>query len=256
MYGTTTGAAHVAENDISARTLHGWLVQQTMVNTTLPSADSPSSPSPPTPAVGSTIEVYWVASDKFYLGTVANYDAARNRHTIVYETGNSERLVLSKERWRIPRSMEEKKEHPQIGTTIEVWWPIDKAFYSGTVNSYDKETKMHHIKYDDGESEKLVLDDEVWRLTERARLGGVLTRTPANKGERPKIGDDIEVYWPDDDIFYPGTVTSFNEKDGKHRIDYLDNEIEHLKMDNEKWRFVRKTITKPKRKGSSSSKRS
>ncbi len=213
--------------------------------------DSPSSPSPPMPAVGSTIEVLWEADGKFYPGTIANYDAARNRHTIVYESGNSERLVLSKERWRMPGSAEGKEGPPQIGAEIEVWWPLDKVFYSGTVKSYNEKNKTHHIKYDDGESEHLNLEDEVWRYTERSH--SEVTRTLAKKGDRPEIGDDIEVYWPDDAVFYPGRVAAYNEKDGKHRIDYLDDEVEHLKMDEEKWRFVRKTITKPKHRGGSSS---
>lgn len=228
-----------------------------MSNAAQPVVESSYSSAPPIPAVGSNIEVFWAADGQYYPGTVSNYDPARNRHTIVFDSGNSERLILSKESWRMPNpEVEEQKEDlPEIGAQVEVWWPLDKEYYKGTVRSYDARKKTHHIKYDDGESEKLVLSDEVWRYTEQTNSGGV-TRTPAKKGDRPEVGDDIEVYWPEDEIYYPGTVASYNAQNEKYFIKYLDGEQEHLKMDNEKWRFVRKTITKTKRKGGPSSKRS
>lgn len=52
----------------------------------------------------------------------------------------------------------------------------------------------------------------------------------------PDTGDNIELYWPDDDTFYPGTVSSINE-DQKYNIDYDDGEKETLELSTETWRF-------------------
>lgn len=48
--------------------------------------------------------------------------------------------------------------------------------------------------------------------------------------------DNIEVYWPDDDTFYLGTVLSIND-DQKYKIDYEDGDRETLDLSTEAWRF-------------------
>ena len=53
-----------------------------------------------------------------------------------------------------------------------------------------------------------------------------------------KIGDKIEVYWPLDDQYYPGSVSEYAEATGKHRIAYDDGQVENLKMDEENWRIL------------------
>ncbi|KAF8108398.1 hypothetical protein N665_0109s0023 [Sinapis alba] len=55
-----------------------------------------------------------------------------------------------------------------IGCRIEVWWPMDKRFYEGTVKSYDSTKKKHVILYEDGDVEVLRLDKEQWELIETA----------------------------------------------------------------------------------------
>ncbi|KAJ0240559.1 Uncharacterized protein HA466_0221710 [Hirschfeldia incana] len=55
-----------------------------------------------------------------------------------------------------------------IGCRIEVWWPMDKRFYEGTVKSYDSTKKKHVILYEDGDVEVLRLDKEQWELVETA----------------------------------------------------------------------------------------
>lgn len=51
----------------------------------------------------------------------------------------------------------------------------------------------------------------------------------------PIVGDEILVYWPDDDTYYPGTVHSID--DDQHTIHYDDGDIEKLSMENEIWMY-------------------
>ncbi|KAI7731479.1 hypothetical protein M8C21_026903, partial [Ambrosia artemisiifolia] len=53
-----------------------------------------------------------------------------------------------------------------VGRHIQVWWPMDKAFYKGVVKSYDHEKKKHVVSYDDGDIEVLSLDKERWEYVE------------------------------------------------------------------------------------------
>ncbi|KAM0049108.1 putative sister chromatid cohesion protein Pds5 [Helianthus debilis subsp. tardiflorus] len=53
-----------------------------------------------------------------------------------------------------------------VGRRIQVWWPMDKAFYKGVVKSYDPEKKKHVVSYDDGDVEVLQLDKERWEFVE------------------------------------------------------------------------------------------
>ncbi|KAK3132210.1 hypothetical protein QOZ80_6AG0517550 [Eleusine coracana subsp. coracana] len=53
-----------------------------------------------------------------------------------------------------------------VGHRIKVWWPLDKKFYEGVVESYDPSKKKHTVLYDDGDVEVLNLDKEKWNLIE------------------------------------------------------------------------------------------
>lgn len=46
----------------------------------------------------------------------------------------------------------------------------------------------------------------------------------------------IQVWWPMDEVFYAGTVDSFDPETKKHTILYDDNEIEILDLSKEKWK--------------------
>ncbi|CAL5052458.1 unnamed protein product [Urochloa decumbens] len=49
-----------------------------------------------------------------------------------------------------------------VGHRIKVWWPLDKRFYQGVVQSYDSSKKRHTVLYDDGDVEVLNLAKEKW----------------------------------------------------------------------------------------------
>ncbi|XP_043693210.1 sister chromatid cohesion protein PDS5 homolog B-like [Telopea speciosissima] len=51
-----------------------------------------------------------------------------------------------------------------LGCRIKVWWPLDKQFYEGVVQSYDAGKRKHVIMYDDGDVEVLNLETERWEL--------------------------------------------------------------------------------------------
>ncbi len=57
-----------------------------------------------------------------------------------------------------------EKEEPQVGMRIEVFWPLEKKYFSGKINDYDAGTGKHLVAYDDGDSEKLNLDKEKWNV--------------------------------------------------------------------------------------------
>lgn len=51
-----------------------------------------------------------------------------------------------------------------------------------------------------------------------------------------QLGDEIDVWWPHDNTYYPGRVTGVLPGD-RHRVDYTDGEVEELKLATEQWRF-------------------
>ncbi|KAL4181809.1 hypothetical protein AMTRI_Chr12g239310 [Amborella trichopoda] len=53
-----------------------------------------------------------------------------------------------------------------VGSRIKVWWPRDKQFYEGIVQSFDSEKKKHTVAYTDGDVEVLKLEKERWELVE------------------------------------------------------------------------------------------
>uniref|UniRef100_A0A453RC63 PTM/DIR17-like Tudor domain-containing protein n=1 Tax=Aegilops tauschii subsp. strangulata TaxID=200361 RepID=A0A453RC63_AEGTS len=53
-----------------------------------------------------------------------------------------------------------------VGRRIKVWWPLDKEFYPGVVESYDSAKKLHTVLYDDGDMEQLNMAKEKWKMIE------------------------------------------------------------------------------------------
>ncbi|XP_013592626.1 PREDICTED: ABC transporter F family member 4 isoform X2 [Brassica oleracea var. oleracea] len=53
-----------------------------------------------------------------------------------------------------------------VGKRVNIWWPLDKTFYEGVIQSYSGRTKVHKVVYTDGESEELHLHKERWELLE------------------------------------------------------------------------------------------
>ncbi|KAJ7958704.1 Enhancer of polycomb-like [Quillaja saponaria] len=54
--------------------------------------------------------------------------------------------------------------HWVLNRRIKVFWPLDQSWYYGLVNDYDKERKLHHVKYDDRDEEWINLENERFKL--------------------------------------------------------------------------------------------
>ncbi|KAJ4752933.1 hypothetical protein LUZ62_087338 [Rhynchospora pubera] len=52
------------------------------------------------------------------------------------------------------------------------------------------------------------------------------------------IGQRIKVWWPDDKVFYNGTVGKYNRSDKKHTVTYDDGDVEVLNLKNETWEVL------------------
>lgn len=51
----------------------------------------------------------------------------------------------------------------------------------------------------------------------------------------PTIGDNVEIYWPLDEQYYPGVIGNIN--DGKYTVNYDDGEVEILDIQEEIWKY-------------------
>lgn len=47
-----------------------------------------------------------------------------------------------------------------VGRTLRVYWPNEKQWYSGKIESFDSIDNTHKVVYEDGDSEDLCLDKE------------------------------------------------------------------------------------------------
>ncbi|OIW17292.1 hypothetical protein TanjilG_22404 [Lupinus angustifolius] len=98
-----------------------------------------------------------------------NFDASRFR-----ECRNSEKKIGASSFKNFPKLVSESRSlkkwaglsfdnaDPEsfIGLRCKVYWPMDDKSYSGYVKGYDTETKIHNVKYDDGDEENLILSKE------------------------------------------------------------------------------------------------
>ncbi|GIL57614.1 hypothetical protein Vafri_12683 [Volvox africanus] len=71
----------------------------------------------------------------------------------------------------IPRIMPpELQGDEMVGHRIRVYWPLDKAYYSGTVTYFNAGSRWPYgVDYDDGDNENVNLNKENWHLDERDR---------------------------------------------------------------------------------------
>ncbi|CAN7035358.1 hypothetical protein IGI04_032375 [Brassica rapa subsp. trilocularis] len=51
-----------------------------------------------------------------------------------------------------------------VGKRVNIWWPLDKKFYDGVIESYNSLNKKHQVLYSDGDSEELNLKKERWDI--------------------------------------------------------------------------------------------
>ena len=44
-----------------------------------------------------------------------------------------------------------------VGRRVRVYWPLERKFFAGVVTAFNARTGMHHIDYDDGDQEEIIL---------------------------------------------------------------------------------------------------
>ena len=64
-----------------------------------------------------------------------------------------------------------KTQTPEVGMRVRIYWPLDKVFYSGIVESYDSATRKFKILYDDEGIEYLDMSKEDWEQENQREIG-------------------------------------------------------------------------------------
>ncbi|XP_048133535.1 sister chromatid cohesion protein PDS5 homolog C-like isoform X2 [Rhodamnia argentea] len=74
----------------------------------------------------------------------------------------------SKRKRTLGKEVSDAKEYGEdlVGSKIKVWWPQDRAFYEGVVDSFDPVRKRHKVLYTDGDQEILNLKKQKWEFVE------------------------------------------------------------------------------------------
>ncbi|MCO5583640.1 hypothetical protein L7F22_037553 [Adiantum nelumboides] len=75
-----------------------------------------------------------------------------------------------------------------VGRRIEVYWPLDAAWYRGLVSAYDNVRKKHKVSYDDGEEEWLCLAREKFKYEMPSKSESVQSGGKAKKKVAVKDG--------------------------------------------------------------------
>ncbi|KAL3819141.1 hypothetical protein ACJIZ3_005046 [Penstemon smallii] len=94
----------------------------------------------------------------------SNVDKVVEHRSASKPTKTKKRKNLSQEKGKKPEKPVVEHGEELVNSRIQVWWPMDKVFYAGTVKGYYSATKKHMILYDDGETEILNLKKEKWEL--------------------------------------------------------------------------------------------
>ncbi|XP_023004114.1 uncharacterized protein LOC111497543 isoform X3 [Cucurbita maxima] len=58
-----------------------------------------------------------------------------------------------------------------VGRRIKVWWPLDRKFYEGIIQSFDPVKRKHKVSYDDGDEELLNLKKQKYELIGDEHMG-------------------------------------------------------------------------------------
>ncbi|KAL8090124.1 uncharacterized protein LOC141697242 isoform X2 [Apium graveolens] len=57
-----------------------------------------------------------------------------------------------------------------VGSKVKIWWPDDKQYYEGIIESFDIKKKKHKVSYTDGDEEVLFLQKEKWEFADDATV--------------------------------------------------------------------------------------
>ncbi|CAD6250332.1 unnamed protein product [Miscanthus lutarioriparius] len=103
-----------------------------------------------------------------------------------------------------PRSRKSKGlDRSLVGARIKVWWPDDKMFYNGVVESFDSVSKRHKVAYDDGDVEVLLLRDEKWEFISEEKGASVASETPRGRKRKADAVKEENTETPKSDAVDP-----------------------------------------------------
>ncbi|KAK3256022.1 hypothetical protein CYMTET_34822 [Cymbomonas tetramitiformis] len=135
------------------------------------------------------------------------------------------------------------------GVRVAVFWEAEDSWFPGTVGAA-LPGRMTVIDYDDGDQEKLDMANEKYRIlpSDEAEDGRWSVPVP---GAVLHVGTRVQVYWPEDEAWYKGTVKEVGKtRVAKTTVEYDDGEREKLNMNAEMYRVLLPSKDNGKRCGS------
>ncbi|KAG8369538.1 hypothetical protein BUALT_Bualt14G0023900 [Buddleja alternifolia] len=93
------------------------------------------------------------------LHKIVNNVESRKQKNDYFENNLKNSGAVQTKKW-VWLSFEDADPKKFIGLQCKVYWPLDGSWYSGHVVGYDSDTGRHHVKYEDGEEENLILSNE------------------------------------------------------------------------------------------------
>ena len=90
--------------------------------------------------------------------------------------------------------MKDKVMNSEIGERVEVYWPNEKKYFSGTIDKYGGKSNKHTINYDDGDVEILDFTKEKWpSLTNSTNFTALLGTLSELVPNPPKYAKQLSV---------------------------------------------------------------
>ncbi|PIA47377.1 hypothetical protein AQUCO_01400210v1 [Aquilegia coerulea] len=121
-----------------------------------------------------------------------------------------------------------------IGQRIKLWSPIDKCYYSGSIDGFDSQNSSHKVTYDNGEVELLRLTNEKWEIVSSVSSPNEETNKCRSIPSDPEVGSSISNP-PEIDI--PGNraskrITAANKRKGHFDTKRAPYTVEKRKVHN------------------------
>ncbi|PXF41606.1 hypothetical protein BWQ96_08672 [Gracilariopsis chorda] len=102
-------------------------------------------------------------------------------------------------------------DHPSVGASIEIYWPLDKVYYPRTVTRFTARSNKHTIRYDDGGKDVTDLKLHTWRYT-----GATDRDTVPNSG--PTATESEYVESPEQETTAPVSSSEFQLSPGQDLV--------------------------------------
>ncbi|XP_073039892.1 uncharacterized protein [Primulina eburnea] len=103
--------------------------------------------------------------------------------------------------------------------------------------------KNHSKKRKHSLSKKALGETSKGEIVSEIQMGDIIAKAPEVNGSKKSndenlVGCKIKVWWPLDETYYEGKVTSFDHLKKAHQVDYDDGETEILDLTKERWEVI------------------